>query len=202
MVWRFAWALWMAACSAVAVGQSTNNEQSYRGPNFIGVFRIDKEVQVKQALARLGPASPATTVFCYRSSDGGAFLWFSRRAHHPNQVGNMLLSAFPNCHDCPVHTTSETITTWETEKGIRLGSTANDVLRAYGKPSVQRPIAGTAYRWLIQGDYVAAENRYRPRERPELGDMVLAYGGTDDLRSAAFGIRSDRVVWISLSNSE
>ena len=52
------------------------------------------------------------------------------------------------------------------------------------------------YRWVIQGDHSALE------ERRERGNRVLVYNVDDDLRSAEFGIRDGKVAWIFLSQNE
>jgi len=181
----------------------SSQKQSYVGPNALGPYRIDKTVLVRDLLRRLGQAAQlGKNHVCYRSQDGTAFFWFEEMAHHSTRVGDVMLSSFPNCIDGPVYITPEAMQAWKTEKGIGLGSTTQDILNAYGQPSKDAKIEGTAYRSLIQGDYLVKESRYANVKRPELGERALVYVNPDDLRSAAFGIREGKVVWISLGNSE
>jgi hypothetical protein len=172
----------------------------YTGPNELGYFHIDHDTSVQHLFRVLGkPLMSSKEPACYKN--GIAYLWFERRAHSSTIVGDIMLSSFPNCMDSPVRTTSEVLQKWRTEKGIGLGSTELEVIKAYGKAS-ERQIKGTAYRSLIQGDYLVRENRYANIKRPELGEKALIYGSSDDMRSAAFGIKNGKVVWISLTNTE
>lgn len=187
----------------VLLCESQAGKQSYAGPNALGLFRIDRDVFVRSLFERLGqPTTTKSNHFCYQSRSANSYLWFDRMAHEPGQVGDLLLSDFPNCMDRPVQVVSEDLGAWKTEEGIRLGSTAEEVLKAYGRPSSRDKIERTAYRWVIQGDYIARENRYTNKARPERGDRVLVYTSPHELRTAEFGIRSGRVAWIFLSQNE
>jgi hypothetical protein len=181
-------------------GQHHANKSGYMGPNVLGSFHIDRLTTIENLLRVLGNQSPTNNHYCFHN--GTAYLWFEKKAHQLKNAGDVFLSSFPNCMDCPTQITSEIISDWKTEKMVGIGSTAGDVLAAYGKPLKDVQITGTAFRSLIQGDYLVKENRYAKIKRPELGEHALIYGSSDDLRSAGFGIRQGKVVWISLSNTE
>jgi len=179
-------------------------QQTYSGATALGPFRIDQDVSVKSLFDRLGrPSKLAGDVFCYQSEDGKAFVVLTRmvEAYNPKIAGVVTLSEFRNCTDRRPQTTEDELIMWKTEKGIGLGSNAEDVVKAYGKPSERDKIEGTKYRWVIHGDF--RNGHYAKDDRPELGDAVLVYrGGADDLRTSEFGIRDGKVVWISLSKNE
>lgn len=181
-------------------GQDNGKSMIYKGPNVLGPFRIDRITTVENMIKVLGGQTANKKHYCYQN--GNVYFWFERNSHHLKNVGDVFLSDFPNCVDCIPQLTSEILSDWKTEKLIGIGNTIDDVIAAYGKPAKDEIIAGTAFRSLIQGDYLVNENRYAKIQRPELGERALIYGNTDDLRSSAFGISKGKVVWISLSNSE
>lgn len=178
--------------------------QNYAGPNALGPFRIDKDVAMKSLFDRLGrPSSTSGDISCYRSKGGKTSLALTRMvaAYDSKVAGTVTLSSFPNCVNRSARATFDDLTAWKTENGIGLSSTADDVRKAYGKPSKEDKIEGTKYRWVIHGD--RTNDHYTAEKRPELGDTVLVYqGASNDLRSAEFGIREGKVVWISLSKNE
>lgn len=178
--------------------------QNYAGPTSLGPFRIDKDVAMKALFVRLGqPSSNTTDVSCYRSGDGKTFLALTRMvaAYDSTIAGLATLSSFPNCINQTVKGTPDNLAAWKTEKGIGLSSTADDVRKAYGKPSSEDRIEGAKYRWVINGS--STDERHTTKTIPELGNTVLVYEGpSDDLRTAEFGIREGKVVWISLSKNE
>lgn len=122
-------------------------------------------------------------------------------AHDANVAGGVLLSNFPNCLDRNVSITTDNLASWATEKGIAIGASADEVDKVYGPPSQRNRVAGVDYRWVIHGDFKSGH--YTDVKRPEIGDTVMVYmGGSNDLRTAEFGIRDGRVVWIFLSKNE
>lgn len=187
------------------IGAAYAAGQEYAGPNALGPFRIDKDVSMRNLFERLGRPSSAATgdAFCYQSKDSEFFLILTRMADAYDRkiVGDMTLSNFCNCVDQRITATPDDLAAWKTERGIGIGNTADDVRKAYGKPSKEDKIDGSKYRWVIHGDFKGGH--YSKQKRPELGDTVLVYqGASDDLRIAEFGIREGKVVWISLSKNE
>ncbi len=173
--------------------------QVYAGPRSLGPFRIDRDVSMDSLFEKLGlPSKVAGDTFCYRSADGHAYLVLTRMvdAYDRKVAGSVELSDFRSCLDKPVQVTSDDLAEWRTDTGIGLGSSSEDVKKAYGKPSSEESI-GTDYRAIIRGAPAHSERK------PEVGTAVLGYiGASDDLSAAYFGIREGKVAWILLSNNE
>jgi hypothetical protein len=173
--------------------------QAYAGPKSLGPFRIDKDVSMNILFEKLGqPSRVAGDIFCYQSGDGHAYLVVTRMVavYDRKVAGDVELSDFRSCLDRPVQVTSDELAAWKTEKGIGLGSSSEDVMKAYGKPSSVDSI-GTDYRAIIHGAPAHSERK------PEVGTTVLGYrGASDDLNAAYFGIRDGKVAWMSLSKNE
>ena len=171
--------------------------QTYAGPMALRSFRVDRSTTASTLFDLLGePAAVNDGYFCYHSAKG-SYLWLVLRAHENARIGGVLLSDFPNCVRSTVQPTQEALETWKTKEGIGLGSTAKEVVRAYGTPSKEDEIKGTGYRWVIHGDYISGDT-YSSKSRPELGDTVLVYATSDDLKAVEFGLRNGRVVWVFL----
>jgi hypothetical protein len=177
-------------------GQDLNSIKDYTGPVALGPFSIGKTVLARDLYNLMGQESPFTNeCFCYRKND--AYFWFEKNGHSPKEAGAVTLSSFPNCIDNRVYLTKEKLPEWKTEKGIKLGSSVQEVLKVYGRPSKDEKIVGKDYWYVIHRDYGDVKDK-----SPEIGDRVLAYSHPDVVPSAAFGIRDGKVVWISMSNEE
>jgi hypothetical protein len=112
----------------------------------------------------------------------------------PDEV---LVSDSPNCLHIPKAVTSDDLHAWKTPEGIGIGSSEQDVLKTYGKPSDRKIIDRLTYRFLIRG--------YKPSDGDlPLGDEYLFYNGdtANDLSAAEFGIRKGKVSFVWLSDSE
>jgi hypothetical protein len=189
--------------AVVFVFQNPADKATYTGPNALGPFHINRDVSIRSLFERLGqPTKTRGNYYCYEARSASAYLWFVQRAHHPSEMGGVLLSDFPNCTEMVTQVVSNDLPAWGTEDDIRLGSSVEEVVKAYGKPSREDRIEGTAYRWVIQGDYLVWENRYTNKARSKREDTVLVYASSRDLRTAEFGLRGGKVAWIFLSNSE
>jgi hypothetical protein len=175
-----------------------NEGTTYNGPQYLGLFHIDRITSLETLFNNLGhPTSIKSDCFCYQSPDKDTFLWINRMAHEPKQVGDVLLSSFPNCIGKSIQITSNNVINWKTDRGIGLGSTVESVHEAYGKPSRQDVIKDNDYRWIIAGK-IPANEIFPPR-----GDSVLVYTGAEnDLNTAEFGIQKEKVIWIYLSCNE
>lgn len=185
-------------------GQYGDLEQAHNGPRRLGPYSIDQDLLVDDLLSKLDIRVAASSpCVCFTDMGNHGYMWIEPRAHHPRMVGSILISSFPNCVNQPVHKTRVKVQGWKTGRGIGLGSSARDVLAAYGPPLSTVKVAGTAYRWVISGDYIRKKNAYRNVQRPEIGDAVLVYANQEHVEeSAAFGIKNGLVVWISIGNSE
>jgi hypothetical protein len=177
-------------------GQNVNNIKDYTGPMVLGPFRIGRTVLARDLYNLMGQESSfINECFCYRKND--AYFWFEKNGHHPEEAGEVTLSSFPNCMDNKAYLTKEELPEWKTEKGIKLGSSVQEVLKAYGRPSKDAKIVGKDYWYVIHREY-----SYVKDKSPEIGDRVLVYSHPYGVPSAAFGIRKRKVVWISMSNEE
>jgi hypothetical protein len=183
--------------AAILLSGPQVNDQPYTGPNCLGPFCIGRDLALRPVLKRLGQPATKNEPFCYQSQDGQAFLWLVSMHDQSGRVGDALLSDFPNCLHRAKRTTTQDLKAWRTKEGIGLGSSKEDVLKAYGKPSWEDKIAGDVYRLVFPGDRFAGERS------PQIGDSRLFYrGAQDDLRVAQFGIRNGRVCWILLLENE
>jgi len=188
--------LWRISCMLFVLFSPSVTE--YLGPKSLGSYEIDKNPSVRFLVQKIGAQGiQKGSHVCYAAENGKSFMWVVRRAHKPDLVGGILISNFPNCLCNQSKTQSADFFLWKTEKGIGLGSPENEILNAYGKPSRQSKIEGTAFNWIIVGEF------RRKAISNQKGDKVLVYQGPeDDVRSAFFGIRQGKVAWISLSSNE
>lgn len=170
---------------------------AYRGPRQLGPFRIDRITTLSNLLAVLGePQETQADILCYADHARRAYAWIGRMAGDRRLAGDLMLASFPICVGTPVRNSQADLRLWKTKEGIGLGSTRAAVLRAYGKPSYEAPLASDS-----------AALVYNPRLLPVPGPRVvyqqlgyLAQG--DELRAAKFGLVHGRVVWIFLTANE
>lgn len=194
-------AIWAVAILAGAVHSFA---QDYAGPKALGPFRIDKEVSMSSLFARLGkPTSKRAETFCYRSADNKVFLAVARMSdvYDPKIAGTVTLSSLKDCINHPVLVTPDDLAAWKTERGVGIGSTEEQVEKAYGEPSKMDSIEGADYGSVLYGDLTSSDRL--PEKKLELGTKALIYrGASTDPSIAEFGIKDGRVIWISLSYSE
>jgi len=188
--------MWRAFILAAILSSGQQpNAQRYTGPNCLGPFCVGRNLALRSVLKHIGQPATKTEPFCYQSQDGRRFLWLASMAHHSGRAGDALLSDFPNCRHRAIEVAAVDLSAWKTKEGIGLGSSEQDVLKAYGKPSRKDTIDAHIYRWVIRGAGSSSE------KLPHRGDTVLVYRG-DDLRVAEFGFRNGRVCWIFLAENE
>src|SRR5260370_35320795 len=87
---------------------------------------------------------------------------------------------------------------WKTTEGIGLGSSEEDVLKAYGRPSAEKKLYAQKPVLEIKGllaGYRAGDNQ------PRIGDKVITYGPRG-LQAVDFGIRDGKVSYIWLKESD
>ena len=177
------------------------DRSEYSGPDCVGLFCIDMDVHVplnglQRKLGRPARASGQTDFYCYQADDKRTFL--SVQTGDDVEIHGAFLSDFPNCiHTTPVVSPSD-LHGWKTPEGIGLGSSKDDVLKAYGKPSKveavnSRTCCGDFFQTYAKGD-----------KRPNIGSEKLLYHGdeTHELSRSEFGLREGRVSYILLSDSE
>jgi hypothetical protein len=175
--------------------------QKYSGPRCLGPYCLNRDAVVSQLLKRLGPPPPRSSEFapyCYESQDHRVFLYIRSAEAVPPTVDATFLSDFQNCLRMPTALAAENLNTWKTPEGIGLGSSEQDVLHAYGKPTREGKPDSKIYRELVKG-YQKGDTL------PDLGDKDLQYGAgpaVGDLSVARFGIRNGKVSYIWLSYSD
>lgn len=186
--------------SLAIAGVETSAQQSVR-PNMLGQYELGKGVSIKSLYSGLGLAvdSRKTTASCFQSEEHGS-LWFTTKADNPKTVGGILLSAFKNCVDKPVLSTTKDLLDWKTKEGIGLGNTKKDLLNTYGKPSRIDIVKGNDYRWIVSGDF--KNGHYSGRPMPERGKEVIVFLEPDSVYVAEFGIDNGKIVWIFLAENE
>jgi hypothetical protein len=174
---------------------------AFVGPDCLGPYCTDGELTPSSLLQGLGlppQKSRLSPLVCFQSEDAQAFLHFSTNVEETYGVADFLLSDFPNCLHTSKRVTPNLIRTWKTPEGIGLGSSEEDVLKAYGTPSAERKLDPQKpvreAKGLVTG-YRAGD------KQPRTGDKVIIYGPRE-LQAADFGIRDGRVSYIWLKNSD
>jgi hypothetical protein len=137
----------------------------------------------------------STGLVCYQSPDAGNSVYLSTGNEEPAQIDTVFLSDFPNCFHWQMRTTEIDPRSWTTPEGIGLGSTEEDLLHAYGKPSSEETInTKNCCQYMLRG--------FRQGDPlPNVGEKSLRYEGKELMR-ATFGIRNGKVSFIWISDAE
>jgi hypothetical protein len=169
----------------------------YAGPSRLGPFASDREFSMRHIFKLLGPP-PRSQPYCYRSERGDAFLNMVAIHSEPDVPGDVVLTDFPSCVHMPVKVVTSDLREWKTPEGIGLGSSEEEVVRAYGKPSREFTLPIPKYLEL----YRPLLNGYREGDRlPDMAVWVLRYVGAE-LSSVDFRIRKGKVSYIWWSDNE
>jgi hypothetical protein len=193
-------------------GEKTLPAKAHTGPKCLGLYCVGGNVLVVTLFKQLGsiPQTRDDGTYCYQTRDKQTFAYIETIGPEPTKVGDVFLSDFPNCLRLPIKNTAFSLGSWKTKEGIGLGSTKQEVLKAYGKPSKvtvyqpadQNPDSPksflTLYQLIIRG--------YEKGDKVEgTGDERFFYNNEaneDDFRASEFGIRNGKVSYIWLSNNE
>lgn len=174
---------------------------AFMGPDCLGPYCTDGELTPDSLLRGLGLPPQKNTpspLVCFQSQDAQAFLHFSTDVEETSGVADFLLSDFPNCLHTSKRVTPNRIRAWKTPEGIGLGSSEEDVLKAYGTPSAEKKLEARKpireIKGLVAG-YRAGDKQTRT------ADKVLIYGPRE-LQAVDFGIRDGRVSYIWLKDSD
>ncbi len=174
---------------------------AFLGPDCLGPYCTYGELSLNSLLRHFGlPSQKNTpsTVECFQSQDGQASLHFATDVEETSGVADVLLSDFPDCLHMHKRTTTNGLRTWKTPEGIGLGSSEEDVVKAYGAPSAEKKLDAQKPVLEIKGllaGYRAADNR------PRIGNKVIIYGPRE-LHVVDFGIRDGKVSYIWLKESD
>jgi hypothetical protein len=182
--------------------RSAVNPTGYHGPAVLGPLNINNNklgaIDFSKLWSLLGqvPAAPPRTDVCYHDPTEGVYLVVERGADDWRLVRGLTLSRINVCPERKIYHASG-FSTWTTGKGIRLGSSATDVVSGYGKPSsVWDRLTNRGFcPYPVEGNTSHMESRER----------ILVYlpkEGAPDTSHAFFGVRNGLVVWMTVSDNE
>jgi hypothetical protein len=184
------------------IARSADNRTGYHGPVALGPLSINNKtggIDFHKLLSMLGrPAAPPGTHVCYRDAADRVYLVVERGADDRRLVRGLTLSRINVCPEERINQASG-FSTWATEKGIRLGSSATALVSRYGEPS-QVDELRTDPEFYLSPYPLEQRSSSLPKE-----GRILSYlpkEGAPDTRHALFGIRSGVVVWMTLSDNE
>jgi len=159
--------------------------QDYSGPKCLGPLCLDGKVAMQDSVKILGPYASSPCCF-YRSKRRDVFLTVHSR-ETSDQLGTLALATSPEGGARYLDgyaATQQDLGAWKTPEGIALGSSEEEVLKAYGKPSRE-------------------ENFTFQRQGVRLPEKGLVYKGRlgADILAALFGIRNGKIISIRLDRS-
>ena len=136
-----------------------------------------------------------TDVICYQSEDGKSFLSADLGHHGEADIDVVFLSDVPNCLHKTASATKNSLSEWKTSESIHLGSSEEEVVKVYGKPTREEAANDAkCCKYMIPGSR-------KGDHLPDFGQKVLFYEGME-LHQTGFGIRNGRVSFIWISDSE
>ncbi len=144
------------------------------------------------------PALPRGHFLCYRDDAKPAYLVIERATDDPSFSRGVSISAAPNCFGKKINQASG-FENWKTEKGIGIGSTLPELLRAYGHPS---SVDTDPRDWTV---YFPGGRRAKSTRKIMADRRIYIYQpqpGPADLSEAEIGVAHGRVAWISLYRDE
>ncbi len=174
---------------------------AFLGPDCLGPACVYGGSPLLSLLARLGTPGQKVSpsgLYCYQSGGDGTFLYLATGDENvPPQIEAIAVSQFPNCAHTPQTTTKSDLHGLKTPEGIGLGSSEEEVLKAYGKPAKAEEAASSSW-----ADYAELIRGYAKTDKvPDIGAKSLFYPG-GELQRARFGIRNGKVSYIFLSDEE
>ena len=167
----------------------------YSGPRCLGPLCKGQPQPSAGLFRRLGLPSGARPIegyYCFSSKNGPTFasVWTGRNYDWPPEEVEVVLNDFRNCTHMPEIATKEDLRAWQTPEGIGLGSSEEEVLKAYGNPprewKIDAKIAREKIRGLRNGDQL-----------PAVGEKLFFYYGNEFGSTTEFGIREGKVSYIS-----
>ena len=174
---------------------------AFIGPDCLGPYCTYGDLTIDSLLRGLGlppQRNRPSPVVCFQSPEGRASLHFATDVEETSGVADFLLSDFPNCPHTRKRTIANGLGAWKTPEGIGLGSSEEDVVRAYGTPSTEKKLDPQKPIREIKGLIAGS----RPGDKqPRIGDKVIIYGPRE-LQTADFGIRDGKVSYIWLKDSD
>jgi hypothetical protein len=159
---------------------------------------------MKYLLSLFGTKPAGKDTYCFVDKEQGLYLYLQPMDDGSGRVADLLLSSFPNCRHFPVLGTTIDPSVRKTPEGIGIGSSKEDVIRAYHKPVFDQKSDKNGGRGLI------ADNHDDDLSHVSVGDSSYLYscllspkqGCDNDQRATQIGFSEDKVIWMRLSNSE
>jgi hypothetical protein len=174
---------------------------AFVGPDCLGPYCTYGDLSLDDMFRYFALPSPKNAVpslECFQSKDGRTSMHFATDVEETTGVADVLLSEFPNCLHNRKTTATNRLAAWKTPEGIGLGSSEEDVVKAYGAPSAEKKLDAKKPILEIKGllaGYRAGDNE------PRIADKVVIYGPRE-LQAVDFGIRDGKVSYIWLKESD
>jgi hypothetical protein len=176
-------------------------DDAFVGPDCLGPYCTYGDLSLDDMFRYFGFRSPKNAVSplqCFQSQDSQASLHFATNVEETSGVADVLLSEFPNCLHRRKMITTNRLDTWKTAEGVGLGSSEEEVLKAYGPPSAVKRLDAKKQIPEIKGLLAG----YRVGDSaPATAEKVLVYGPRE-LQAVDFGIRDGKVTYIWLKESD
>ena len=186
--------VWILCAMVVVVTGSEKTSAPAKLPRCLGQFCPSTQHWSKARLIRrYGQGAWVHDIACYQDPVANTFVHFDfSGGRTSNEVSGVFLSEAKNCTSFRV--ARRTFGSLATPEGIRIGSSYDEVLRAYGAPTSTEP--GTAI------DLAGTSSSERLRTAP-FGDRVLIYSsGENSVDSAQFYMTAGKVSAIAVSSAE
>lgn len=143
-------------------------------------------------------------IYCFGDEDRATYLRVKPQPDDSGRVAEIFISSFPNCNGFPLHKAEIKRDSWRTPEGIQIDSSSEEVLHAYGDPTVKAKIDDA-----FANDLVASLQDRKGIEA-RMGDVSYLYNCTppqakacySDNRATQIGFKDGKVVWIDISNTE
>lgn len=188
------------------IAQHPNNARwgRYLGPNTLGFYSLEHDTSMKAFLEHFGAKPTGRDIYCFSDPEHGLYLYVRPMDDRSGRVADVLLSSFPNCKGLP--TTKATIdpSVWKTPEGIGIGSTKEDLVRAYHEPIFIKKLDMKNDLGVIAGIRAAGASQISVGDLSYLYSCLLSEkeGCPDDNRSARIGLSAGKIIWIHVANSE
>jgi hypothetical protein len=184
--------------------QASPKKHKYTGPKCLSAFCFDGGSREKLA-STFGSLPKKEKLYCYKTTDSNAYIQYEVEDEYKVDgrfvtIGEMVITDFSNCN-------KETSSlprrlpqaAWKTPEGIGLGSSEQDVVRAYGNPAARDPVTAASIAAMMR-----AVDAGKPKEVPaDAGDTMLTYNSDfADLRLAWILLRHGKVSGIRLADIE
>jgi hypothetical protein len=183
--------------------QTSAKKHRYNGPKCLGAFCFDGGSRKKLA-STFGSLPKKEKLYCYKTRGSKAYLQYQIEDEYKVHgrfvtIGEMVITDFSNC-DAETSSLPRTLpqAAWKTPEGIGLGSSEQDVVRAYGNPAARDPVTAASIATMKAGG--AGKSKEVPADA---GDTMLTYNSDfAELRLAWILLRHGKVSGIRLADIE